>query len=95
MRKLVERPPEVEAEIDRFESIGDFEQVGYLMAPGLKAHTGDTFEGMLNVCALLDMIEGKPASFYQRNEGVKRWVNEQVKRGDDDGTDSEGGNQIH
>lgn len=77
----IKHPIEVEAAITACKEAGNYEQAGYLMAPGLQVHTGDTPEEMLQVCALLDQIEGRYSDFYQCNEGVKRWVNEQIAKG--------------
>jgi hypothetical protein len=80
MSRIVDRPAEVEAEIERCEAAGDFEQAGYLMAPGLKKHTGDTLEEMTQVCAMMTLIPNAPEHFTARNTGVLRWINEQLEQ---------------
>lgn len=79
MSDKIERPAAVEAEIAACEARGDFEQAGYLRAPGLQACTGDTFKQMLKVVAVLRMND-LPLMYQQQTDGVERWVNEQIAK---------------
>lgn len=79
---LVQRTPELTAAIEECEATGDLEQAGYLMAPALHACTGNTLEQSLMTCALLDALEDIPPEHRRRNAGMKRWVNEQLIKGE-------------
>lgn len=76
---IIKRPAAVEAEIAACEERGDFEQAGYLRAPGLQACTGDSFKDMLKVVAVL-RANDLPLKFQQQTDGVERWVNEQIAK---------------
>ena len=76
----VKRTPEVVDAINAAEDAGDYEQAGYLMAPGLQQHTGESFEQMLVVAATLDAL-GYPKPEYELyNKGLIRWAKEQIEQ---------------
>jgi len=79
MSKLIERTSEVQDAIDACEAVGDFEQAGYLAAPALKKHTGNTLEQMLVVCDAMLRCD-IPQDYVLRTNGVVRWINEQLEQ---------------
>lgn len=78
MKSFVKRDPKVEADIELAESNGDFELAGYLMAPGLQAHTGEAPEEMLVTAALIEKMGFPEPSYGEYNAGLVRWCREQL-----------------
>lgn len=75
---FIKRTPELKAQIKAAEKAGDYALAGYLMAPGLQEHTGDTLPQMLEVVTAMDALGYPKPEYALYNEGVVRWVKEQI-----------------